>query len=106
MQMIQDGVLRDMTAAEIAEWQAAQAAPAPVPQRITRRQGRLALLQAGLLDQVEAMMRDPGAPRDIRITYEDATEWSRDSPMILTFGQALRLTPEQVDEMFRAAAQM
>lgn len=106
MQMIQDGVLRDMTPAEIAEWQAAQAVPAAVPQRITRRQGRLALLEAGLLDQVEAIMRNPDTPRAARITYEDATEWWRDAEIIEAMAKGLNLPPEQVDELFRVAAGM
>lgn len=104
MQMMVDGVLRDMTPEEIAEWQAAQDTPPPVPSRITRRQARLALLEAGLLDVVEQIMANPETPRAVRITYEDATEWWRNDPMVAQFAAELDLTSEQVDALFYRAA--
>jgi hypothetical protein len=84
----------------------APAAPSPptIPARVTRRQARLALHHAGLLDQVEALMASPETPREHRITYEDATEWWRDDPIIQAIGQTLGLTPGQVDALFVAAA--
>jgi hypothetical protein len=80
------------------------APPPGVPSRITRRQGRLALLDADMLDAVEALMADPATPRAVRITYEDATEWWRSDPMIASFAASLALTDEQVDDLFRLAA--
>lgn len=104
MQMWDRGALRDMTPEEVAEWQAAQAEPQPVPRRITRRQGRLALLQAGMLDAVEQIMANPETPRAVRITYEDATEWWQGDAMIAEFAAALDLTDAQVDALFVQAA--
>lgn len=104
MQMWDKGALREMTPEEIAEWRAAQAVPPPVPRRITRRQGRLALLQAGLLDAVETAITQ--APRAVQITWQDATEWWREDPMIATFATELGLSAEAVDSLFRAAAEL
>jgi hypothetical protein len=78
------------------------ARPDPPPDTITRRQGRLALLGAGLLDAVEAAIAE--APREVRITWEDAAEWWRDDPLIAHFATTLRLTRAEVDELFRVAA--
>lgn len=100
-----DGIVREMTPEEIAEFEASRTAgPPPVPQRVTRRQARLALLQAGLLGQVEEMMTAPATPAAVRITYEDATEWWRDDPLVASLGGALGLTAADIDELFRAAA--
>lgn len=73
-----------------------------VPQRITRRQGRLALLEAGLLDAVQEAIA--AAPREVRITWEDAVEWWRDDALIAAFARAMKLDDEQVDALFRRAA--
>lgn len=75
-----------------------------VPKRITRRQARLALLEAGLLDVVEQIMADPETPRAARITYEDAAEWHRDDPLIVTFAKQLDLSDEQIDALFVRAS--
>lgn len=81
-----------------------QPASPTIPSRVTRRQARLALHQAGLLGQVEALMASPETPATIRITYDDATEWWRDDPIIQAMALALNLPPEQVDALFVAAA--
>jgi hypothetical protein len=104
MKMWDKGVLRDMTAAEIAELEAAQASPPPVPRRVTRRQARLALLNAGFLESVEAAIAK--APPAVRITYEDATEWWRDDPLIASLSASLGLTSEQVDNLFLEASRL
>jgi hypothetical protein len=97
-------VVRNATPDEIAEIEAQRNAPSPVPRRVTRRQARLALLNAGLLDAVEAAIAK--APPAVRITYEDATEWWRDDPLIASFSVSLGLTTEQVDNLFLEASQL
>ncbi len=74
----------------------------PVPQSVTPRQARLALLAAGLLDQVEAAIA--AGPRADRITWEFAAEVRRDYAMIANLGASLGLTAGQIDDLFRAAA--
>lgn len=109
MQKIVNGVLVDMTPEEIAAREAevaaaAAAEAAKVPQSVTPRQARLALLNAGLLDQVEAAIA-VGSRAD-QITWEFAVDVRRDYPMIANLGTALGLTGAQIDDLFRAAAQL
>jgi hypothetical protein len=73
----------------------------PVPQTVTPRQARLALLAAGLLDQVQAAVDAAGGAT--KITWEYATVIDRNDPMITGIGQALGLTPAQIDNLFANA---
>ena len=75
-----------------------------VPQVITIRQARLALLAAGLLDSVEAAVA--AGDRTVQIEWEYATELHRAWPTLLGLAGALGLTDLQVDELFIAAAQL
>lgn len=86
-----------------AQWGEAQPS---VPQSVTMRQARLAMLQAGILDDVEALIASmPGDDgRAARIDWEYALEVRRDWPLIAALAQQMSLTSEQVDELFIAAA--
>ncbi len=79
--------------------------PAPVPEAVTARQARLALLGAGKLAMVEgALAQIPGVQGEAaRIEWEYATDIRRDSPLIGALAPMLGLTSEQVDDLFRAA---
>lgn len=79
--------------------------PVPAPERCTRRQGRLALLSHGHLDDVEAAIEaieDPTEQRAARIEYE-ADTWERSNPVVQQMWQQLGGTPEQLDDLFRLA---
>ena len=79
--------------------------PDPVPHSCTRRQGRLALLAQGLLDEVEAAIAaiaDPLDQRAAQIEYE-ADTWERGNPFVQQMWAQLGGTPEQLDELFRMA---
>lgn len=78
--------------------------PVPTPTTVTPRQARLALLQAGLLDDVEAAVNAAGGAT--KITWEYATEINRNDALIDTLGVALGLTSEQIDGLFSAAANL
>ena len=91
----------DATQEEIAERQQAL-----VPQFVSRFQAKAALAGAGLLDTVEAMMSNSETPIVARLAWQDALEFRRDSPTILTMAASLELTPAQVDDLFIAAAQI
>lgn len=80
----------------------------PVPAFVTRRQAREVLLDADLLDAVEAAIDAmPGKEgRRARIQWQDAAEVHRDWPLVLALGAALGLTDTQMDDLFRAAAQL
>lgn len=75
---------------------------ASVPSAVTPRQARLALLTAGLLDQVEEAVNVAGGAT--KITWEFATTIKRNSPLIETLVGSLGLTSEQIDTLFRYAA--
>jgi len=85
-------------------------APAPpaviVPQRITARQAQLALLDAGLLDDVEVTIEAlPANVRaQVRIEWGRATHVERGSTVTQMVATALGLTAAQVDDLFVAAA--
>ena len=77
-----------------------------VPQRITARQAQLALLEAGLLDDVEAIIEAlPANVRaHVRIEWDRATHVERGSAVTQMVATALGLTSAQVDALFVAAA--
>lgn len=73
---------------------------------ISMRQARLALLEAGLLDQVEAALaaiEDPLMRQRAQIEWEYAAEVRRDSPWVVAIAEALELSPEALDALFTAA---
>lgn len=82
------------------------AAPLPVPAVVTMRQARLALLQAGLLTQVNtAIANMPGATGDTaRIEWEFSSTVERNRPLVQSLIGALGITESQLDDLFRLAA--
>lgn len=75
----------------------------PAVTSITRRQGRLALLAAGLLADVEAMVVQSGA--EAQINYDAAT-WYRSDPVLNQMAAALGMTEEQLDNLFLLASSL
>lgn len=83
----------------------AQPDPGPVPAQVTRRQGRLALLQAGKLAQVEAALAaitDPTEKMAAQIEYE-ADTWERGNAFLQGMWAQLGGTESQLDDLFRLA---
>ena len=80
----------------------------PVPAEVTMRQARLALLAAGLLDDVEAAIAgmDEPAKTAAQIEWEYSNALERDNTLVAILGPALGLSTNQVDDLFRAAAQL
>ncbi len=78
----------------------------PVPEVVTMRQARLALLGAGLLAQVNtAVANIPGTEGDAaRIEWEYAQEVRRDSPLVQSLIPALGMNDASLDALFTAAA--
>lgn len=69
-------------------------------------QARIALYEAGLLHQVEALMAHPDTPQAAKIAWEYATVIDRNSAFIQSLGPALGLTEENIDALFLAASQV
>lgn len=78
--------------------------PVVVPDSVTPRQVRLLLLGQGLLDQVEAMIQTQD--RATKITWQFASEFRRDDPLLVGLAANLGLTNEQIDQFFIAAAEL
>lgn len=79
-----------------------------VPEVVTMRQARLALLGAGLLAQVNtAVTNMPGAEGDAaRIEWEYAQEVRRDAPLVAELSAAFGWTSAQLDDLFTEGAKL
>ena len=69
---------------------------------VSRFQAMAALLNAGLLSQVNAALAD--ASPLAQLAWAEATEFRRNSTTIAGLASGLGLTDTQVDDLFRAAA--
>ena len=76
----------------------------PVPQQITMRQARLALLNAGLLDDVGVVIAAAG--REAQLEWEYAAMVDRSNLAVAAVQQQGGMTDAQIDDMFREAAKL
>jgi len=78
----------------------------PVPASITGTQAKLTLLEAGkyqeVVDTISAIP-DPNLQMAAELKFNAAT-WYRNEPLFNDIGEAVGLTPEQIDDLFRAAS--
>jgi hypothetical protein len=82
-------------------------APTPViPDQVTMRQARLALLGSGLLDRVSpAIEALPSPHKEVaRIEWDYSSAVVRSRPLVGMLGQQLNLTEQQLDQLFITAA--
>jgi hypothetical protein len=88
------------------DWALEDLPPPPAPETITMRQARLALLQIGLLDQVnQAILAMPGdAGVAARIEWEYAKEISIDNPLFAMLAGQLGLSGADLENLMRTAA--
>lgn len=81
--------------------------PVPaVPQVVTRRQARQALLLAGLLDNVQPAIDaipDPVQRQMAQIEWDDSLEFQRTRPLLVQLGSAIGLDDVGLDALFVAA---
>lgn len=82
--------------------------PQYVPPKVTMRQARLALLGAGLLDQVETLLASLEGPEGqaARIEWDYSSEVHRHKPFVQSLGVQLGLDDEQLDALFITASQI
>lgn len=78
------------------------AAIAAVPPSVSMRQASRALLEAGLLDDVEALVAT--LPRKYQIDWERASIVQRDNPLVEIVRQQQGMTAAQIDDLFTLAA--
>jgi hypothetical protein len=118
-----ESIVRAATPAEAAEIEALRNAPPPVPSAISRRQLLIALAQANLITEAEALAAArtgevpavigkvfAALPKDqalaAQITWATMTVVERHHPLIQAVIDAKIATPEQIDALFRAAADL
>ncbi len=79
---------------------------AVVPQAVTMRQARLALLAAGKLDAITAAIasiQNAATRAAAQVTWEYSTEVQRHNGLVAQLGPALGLTDADIDALFVAA---
>jgi len=77
----------------------------PFPAVVTAAQAKIALFNAGLLDQVKAVVA--GYPYEVvRIFFSDAGVWERGNPYVQALGIEIGLTEEQMDDLFMSASRL
>jgi hypothetical protein len=76
----------------------------PVPTVVSRFQALAALHLAGVLPHVESLMSAPEADFLVKLAWQNAQEFHRNSPMVLALSGALGLSTEQLDALFTTAA--
>lgn len=74
----------------------------PIPDRVSSRQFKMQLFNAGLKAQVETWVASQGEL--IQIAYADSGTFLRTEPMMQTGFAALGFTPDQIDAFYVAAA--
>lgn len=106
--ILDNGIVRDATPAEVAEIEARQAGETrlAVPQSVTMLQARLQLLAAGLLDSANAIIAAmPGKDGDAaRTMWEFAQNVNRNDPLVVSLCSKLDLSDAQADQLFIDAA--
>lgn len=86
------------------------AKPKPtVPEQVSRAQGKIALITAGLwpdvLAHVEAMT-DPTEKALAEVALNDTTHWRRDSSTMQTIAKAVGVSEKQMDVLFTEASKI
>jgi hypothetical protein len=75
-----------------------------VPESVTPFQAKAALLQTGLLENVNAALA--GASPLARLAWAEATEFKRNSPTVVMLAGVLGLSDASLDELFRNASRI
>lgn len=85
-----------------------QTLPQAVPELVTMRQARRALLGAGLLSSVDAAIAALPEPQksEAVIEWEYASEVWRNKVFVTTLAEGLGLTSAQLDDLFIAASKL
>lgn len=76
--------------------------PKIIPEIITMRQARLALLQNNLLDVIDVAVAT--MPQNVQISWEYATEVRRDNPLVASIKAMQQWTDAQMDDLFILAS--
>ena len=78
-----------------------------IPQAVTRRQARQALLLAGVLGSVQSAIdgiADPVQRGMAQIEWDDSQAFERNRPLLIALGAALGLDSAELDQLFITAS--
>ena len=81
------------------------APPAPPVTQVTAYQAKIQLSRSGLYDSVVTTVNTSDNP-ELKIAWEVATSFERNSLFILALQPELGLTDEQVDDLFQQASEI
>lgn len=106
--MISQRPADSLVAREDGQW---VAAPAPIPQIVSRFQGREAMWQTPhgettLFEAAEVIIGHPDTPATYKRAWADLQEFRRDSEMLIAIAMTLGLTAKDVDNLFIFAASL
>lgn len=106
-----NGITRDATEEEIAEIEAraANQVKETVPETITIGQGKEALYDAGLFDDVQTAIdaiEDADTKWRVQNAWDNRPTWERHSPFVLMMAGILGLSEEEADQLFIDAAKL
>jgi hypothetical protein len=99
----------------VQTWAVEPATPEEIEQRLQQKrqamivtpfQAKVALLNAGVLDEVQALISAPTTDLKIVLAWSNVTRFERLSPMVAGIATALGWTDEELDDLFDAAAQI
>lgn len=79
--------------------------PGP-PQSVTAAQGGIALIRAGLMDDVQNAADAPDTPAEVKWAWAKATIWERQSPALLYLADKAGISSETMDALFVDADQI
>lgn len=77
----------------------------PFPSVVSASQAKIALFNAGLLDEVEAAVA-AHPYRIVQIWFMDANQWERGNPYVQALGIEIGLDDEEIDALFVAASKI
>ncbi|MFY2945802.1 hypothetical protein [Achromobacter xylosoxidans] len=86
------------------EWVEAETIPPLVPQTVSAAQGGIALIRAGLMETVLAVVQDDSTPAEVRWAFQKAQEWSRSSDALNYLANKAQISGQQLDELFLEAS--
>jgi hypothetical protein len=75
-----------------------------VPSEVTSAQAKIQLSRAKFLPAVKASVEAIGG--EVEIWFTDARTWQRNNPHVNEIGAGLNLSASEIDDLFRAAAQI
>lgn len=97
----------EMTPEEEAAFEASRVPAVQIPQSVTRRQAKQALLLGGKLAQVQPAIdgiADPTQRALMQIEWDESQVFERNRPALIQMATALGMSSDDIDQLFITAA--